>query len=154
MCVNSYNTNQHIHICTNLWSADIPKKQVSKKFFPLEPRYVGMCFFSTKTMRHWRMQFDTPARTISCLYQDTIQDLRLIWIHLHAIANPIYQGVFGWNIASIHVQETCKSTTHNPGPQPMSLTMISVPSPDGWIFIATALFQQTKMNGDVADNLL
>jgi hypothetical protein len=31
---------------------------------------------------------------------------------------------------------------------------ISVSSPDGWIFIAMALFQQTKMKGDVADNLV
>ncbi len=43
---------------------------------------------------------------------------------------------------------------HNPpGLHPTSLTMMSIPSPDGWIFIATALFQQTKMMGDVTDNL-
>ncbi len=34
------------------------------------------------------MRFETPAGTISFLYQDTIQGLRLIQIHFHAITNP------------------------------------------------------------------
>jgi hypothetical protein len=53
-----------------------------------------------------------------------------------------------------HTQKTCKSTTHNPDPHPMSLTMTSVPSHDGPIFIATALLQQMKMKGDVANDLV
>jgi hypothetical protein len=47
-----------------------------------------------------------------------------------------------------------KSTTHNPDPHSTSLTMIFVPPYDGQIFIATTLFQQTKMKGNVADNLV
>ncbi len=39
--------------------------KVSKKGFPLEPRYAGMCMFSIEKLRHWRMQFETPAHTIS-----------------------------------------------------------------------------------------
>jgi hypothetical protein len=31
---------------------------------------------------------------------------------------------------------------------------IFLPSPNDWIFIATALFQQMKMKGNVADNLV
>ncbi len=53
-----------------------------------------------------------------------------------------------------HAWETSKSTIHNPDPPPASLTMISLLIPDGQIFIATVLFQQTKMKGDVADNLV
>jgi hypothetical protein len=43
-----------------------------------------------------------------------------------------------------HAKETCKSTTHNPAPHPMSLTMITVLSHDGPIFITAAIFQLTK----------
>jgi hypothetical protein len=53
-----------------------------------------------------------------------------------------------------HTQEIFKSKTHNPGPHPTSLTMISVPSSDCRIFIAMVLFQQTKMKSDVADSLI
>jgi hypothetical protein len=53
-----------------------------------------------------------------------------------------------------HAQETCKSTTHHPGPYPTSLTMISIPSPDGPIFIAMAFFQQMKTKDDVANNIV
>jgi hypothetical protein len=35
------------------------------------------------------MQFETPACTISFLYQDDIRESRLIQIHFNAIANPI-----------------------------------------------------------------
>jgi hypothetical protein len=52
-----------------------------------------------------------------------------------------------------HTQETCKSTTHTPGLHPTSLIMTSVPSYNGPIFITTALLQQTKMKGDVLNNL-
>ncbi len=44
-----------------------------------------------------------------------------------------------------HAQETCKSTTHNPGLHPKSLTMTSIPSHDNPIFITTALLQHMKM---------
>jgi hypothetical protein len=77
--------------------------------------------------------------------QDGIEDgffLRNIKVFLDGIL-PLF-----------HAQEACKSTTHNPGPHLTSLTMISVPSPDSRIFIATALFQQTKLKGNVADNLV
>jgi hypothetical protein len=53
-----------------------------------------------------------------------------------------------------HAQETCKSTTHNPGLHLTSLTMISLPSSDGQIFIAMVLFQQMKIKGYVTDNLV
>jgi hypothetical protein len=53
-----------------------------------------------------------------------------------------------------HAQETCKRTTHNPGPHPTRLTMTSVPSYDGPIFITTALLQQSQMKGDVTDKLV
>jgi hypothetical protein len=65
--------------------------RAKKKGFPLEPRYAGMCTFSTKNVETHAVWFETWACTISCLYQnhqDTIQDSRLIWIHFHAIANP------------------------------------------------------------------
>jgi hypothetical protein len=42
------------------------------------------------------MQFETPACTISFLYQDTIQDSRLIRIHFHAIQpTPILECILG-----------------------------------------------------------
>jgi hypothetical protein len=53
-----------------------------------------------------------------------------------------------------HAQETCKSTTHNPGLHPTSLTMASVTSHDGQIFITTAILQQAKMKGSVANDLI
>jgi hypothetical protein len=59
-----------------------------KKGVPLKPRYAGMCTFSPKKLRHWCMQFKTPTRTISFLYQYTVWDLRLIRIHFHAISQP------------------------------------------------------------------
>ncbi len=74
-----------------------------KKGFPLEPRYARMCTFSTKKLRHWHMRFETLACTILFLYQDTIQDSRLIRIHFHATS--LYWGVF--NILKI------TTTTHN-----------------------------------------
>ncbi len=41
-----------------------------------------------KKMRHWRMQFETPARSISFLYQRTHQgDSNLIRIHFHAMVS-------------------------------------------------------------------
>ena len=46
---------------------------------------------------------------------------------------------------------------HNPQPRSAPHKFdhdISVPSPDGRIFIAATLFQQTKMKGDVANNLV
>jgi hypothetical protein len=52
-----------------------------KKGFPLEPRYVGMCTFSTKTFETRAVGFETWACTVSFLYQnhqDTIQELRLV----------------------------------------------------------------------------
>ncbi len=80
-----------------------------KKGFALEPRYVGMFTFSTKILRHWRMQFETPACTILFFYQDTLRDLRLIQIHFHAISPygrsakylavvPYYTPVTLWHI--------------------------------------------------------
>jgi hypothetical protein len=36
------------------------------------------------------MQFETLAHTISFLYQDTIQELRLIRIHVHAISISLW----------------------------------------------------------------
>jgi hypothetical protein len=64
----------------------------------------------------------------------------------------VYPGIFGWNF---HAQEIFKSTTHNPGLHPTSLTMILYPPlTDSRIFIAMALFQQTKMKDDVANNLV
>ncbi len=79
------------------------------------------------------------------------------------VQDGIEDGTFSHNIKAcwdgilliFHAQEIFifKSTTHNPGPHPTSLTMISVPSPDGCIFIPTVLLQQTKMKGNVADNL-
>jgi hypothetical protein len=53
-----------------------------------------------------------------------------------------------------HAKETCKSTTHNPGPHPTNLTMNSIPTHDGPISITTAILQQTKMKGNATDNLL
>jgi hypothetical protein len=53
-----------------------------------------------------------------------------------------------------HAQETCKSTTHNPGPHPTSFTMKSVPSHNGPIFITTALLQQIKMKGNTSEDIL
>jgi hypothetical protein len=53
-----------------------------------------------------------------------------------------------------HVQETCKSITHNPGPHPMSLTMTSAPSHDGPIFIAMGDISIDKIQGNASDNLL
>jgi hypothetical protein len=50
---------------------------------------MGRCTFSAKRLRHWRMQFETPACTISCLYQDTIQDSRLMNPFPCQIANPL-----------------------------------------------------------------
>ncbi len=66
----------------------------------------------------------------------------------------IIKAFFDGLLLIFHTQEIFKSTTHNPGTHPTSLTMTSVPSPDGRIFIRMALFQQTKMKGDVADNLV
>jgi hypothetical protein len=62
----------NIWICTNLRSADTLEKLQSfeKKGFPHEPRYAGTCTFSTKNLRHWCMQFETPACTILFLYQN------------------------------------------------------------------------------------
>ncbi len=39
------------------------------------------------------MQFETPARTISFLYQDTIQDSRLIRIHFHAKSSNPFKNI-------------------------------------------------------------
>ncbi len=54
MVVKLYLIQISIQICTSLGSADTPKKlkKVSKMGFPLEPRYAGMCTFSTKKLRH------------------------------------------------------------------------------------------------------
>jgi hypothetical protein len=63
------------------WQTHQKNLEVSKKGFPLEPMYAGICTCSTKKLRHWHMQFETPACTILFLYQnhqDTpskIQDL-------------------------------------------------------------------------------
>jgi hypothetical protein len=47
---------------------------------------------------------------------------------------------------------------HNPQPMPaphkFAHEFWTPPPPDSWIFIAMALFQRTKMKGDVADNLV
>jgi hypothetical protein len=62
--------------------------EFQKKDFPLEPRYAGMCMFSTKTFETRAIQFESRACSFLFLYQnhqDTIQDLRLIRIHFHAI---------------------------------------------------------------------
>jgi hypothetical protein len=53
-----------------------------------------------------------------------------------------------------HAQEIFKSTTHNQSAPHQFDHDISIPSPDGRIFMVTALFQQAKMKGDVADNLV
>jgi hypothetical protein len=53
-----------------------------------------------------------------------------------------------------HAQEISKSTTHNQSAPHEFDHDISVPSPDGQILIAMALFQQTKMKGDVTNNLV
>ncbi len=105
--MNSYNTNYYIRICTYQRLADTPKKLRSfeKRTSTLSPRYVGMCTFSTKTLRHWRMRFETPAHTISFLYHDTIQDSRLIRIHFHAIANPLV-----WIRTNLRSADTTKKT--------------------------------------------
>jgi hypothetical protein len=65
-----------------------------KKGFPLEPRYTGMYTFSTKKLRHWHMQFKTPARAILFLYQDTIRDSRLISISMPLPAPNGYRWIF------------------------------------------------------------
>jgi hypothetical protein len=52
-----------------------------------------------------------------------------------------------------HTQEIFKSTTHNRSAPHEFDHDISAPSPDGQMFMATALFQQAKTKGDVADNL-
>jgi hypothetical protein len=60
--------------------------EVSKKGFPLEPRYAWMCTFSTKKLRHWHMRFKPPACTILFLYQnhqDTPSEIQNIRIHFH-----------------------------------------------------------------------
>jgi hypothetical protein len=71
-----------IRIRTYPQSADTTKKiGVPKKGSPLEPRYTGMCTFSTKTFETLTHAIETRARTILCLYQNhqnTIQDSRLI----------------------------------------------------------------------------
>jgi hypothetical protein len=90
-CVNSYNTYYYYY--TNLYWSTIGRHnektfKFRKKGFPLETCHPGMCTFSTKTLRHWRMQFETLAHTISCLSQDTIRDSRLKRIHFHSIASP------------------------------------------------------------------
>jgi hypothetical protein len=72
------------------------------------------------------------------------------WTFLHKI-----KAFLDVILLIFHAQEIFKSTTHNPGPHPMKFDHdISVPSPDRRIYIATAIFQQTKMKGNVADNLV
>jgi hypothetical protein len=71
----------------------------------------------------------------------------------------IEDGFFLQNIKAFldglfHTQEIFKSTTHNRSAPHKFDHDISVPSPDSRIFIAMALFQQTKMKGDVADNIV
>jgi hypothetical protein len=62
-----------------------------------------------------------------------------------------YQGIFGLNF---HVQEIFKSTTHNPGLHPTSLTMI-YPYPHLTAnFHHNGAFSTDKMKGDVANNLV
>jgi hypothetical protein len=66
-----------------------------------------------------------------------------------------YQGIFGWNIA--HIPRPRDFQKHNLQPRSAPHEFdhdLLIPSPDGQIFIAMALFQQTKMKGDVADNLV
>jgi hypothetical protein len=66
-----------------------------------------------------------------------------------------YQGIFGWNIA--HIPGPRDLQEHNPQSRSTPHEFdhdTSIPSPDGRIFIATALFQQMKMKADVADNLV
>jgi hypothetical protein len=75
--------DKEIQICTNLQLADTMKETwvFQKEGFPLEPRYAGMCKFSTKNFETRAVQFETRACMISFLYQnhqDTIQDSRLI----------------------------------------------------------------------------
>ncbi len=70
-----------------------PSNKESHSLKPLEPRYAGMCMFSTKKLRHWCMQFETRACMVLFLYQihqDTIQDLRLILLegNLPKSGNP------------------------------------------------------------------
>jgi hypothetical protein len=68
---------------------------------------------------------------------------------------PKYQGIYGWNIA--HIPRPRDLQEHSPQPRSAPHKFdhdISVPSPDGRIFITTAIFQQTKMKGDVTDHLI
>ncbi len=72
MCVFSYNISLYVWIQTNLWLADTTKKnfEFQKKCLPIEPRYAGMCMFSTKKLRHWCMQLKASACMVLFLYQN------------------------------------------------------------------------------------
>jgi hypothetical protein len=89
-----------IQICTNLWLADKKKSyEFQKKGFPVEPRYAGICTFSTKiieTLMH--AIWDTGLYDFVFVPEPSghpVRDLRLIRIHFHAIANP-----FAWWVRS------------------------------------------------------
>ncbi len=74
------------------------------KASPLSPGTRECVCLVPKYLRHWRMQFETWAHTISLLYQnhqDTIRDPRLIRIHFHAIS--LYRWIL--NILSIRTTE-------------------------------------------------
>ncbi len=62
ICIIQISTNEFVRI----YNWQIQKKLLSfkKNGFPLEPRCAKMCTFSTKKLRHWRIQFETPAGTI------------------------------------------------------------------------------------------
>ncbi len=55
-------------------------------------------------------------------------------------------------LLSCHLPPDC--TTHNQGWHPRNLTMTSAPFHNGPIFITMALLQQTKMKGDIVNNLI
>ncbi len=69
MCVNSY--YKLVYELVLIYDRRHTKKpKLKKRVSLLEPRYTGMCTFSTKKLRRWCTQFETSAHTISFVYQN------------------------------------------------------------------------------------
>jgi len=64
------------------------------------------------------------------------------------------QGVFGWNFDFYPHPRDLQSTTHKPGLNPLSLTMVAKPTPVVPIFFSTVWLCPKKRQGNATNNLI